>query len=128
MQKTRIFGIAGGQVNMRWKIREWGWPVLQFGRDVVLTIKMPIRRKDIFDIEALAVGISLGLLHPLEWIFRFLLCFKDGNGQGLGHLTRLNAEQIIGAARSLAPPPFGAGGFNRGGRFEPDPLRIVVSL
>lgn len=96
-----VFGIAGGQVTVGGEVRERPCATLQLGGEIVLAVKMSIGRKDVFDIEAFAVGIAFGLLHSLEWIFRFLLRFKDGNGQRLGHLARLNTEKVIRPSRPL---------------------------
>src|SRR5579871_399686 len=69
-------------------------PPLELGCQVVFTIQMPVRRKNIFHIEALTVGIALRLLHPLERIFRLFFCFDNGNGEGLrsSHIERIKGN------------------------------------
>jgi hypothetical protein len=73
---------------------------------------MTIGGEDVFHVETLAIGISLGLLHAREGVFTFFLGLQHGDGQRLGHHTELDTEQIVGATRSFAAAAFGPGGFD----------------
>ena len=64
----RVLGVTSGQVAVRRKIQEGQWAVLQFGSEIVLTIQMPVGRKDIVHVKALAIRIALSLLHPLQGV------------------------------------------------------------
>src|SRR3546814_16630306 len=89
---------------MRGEVRKWEWPPLQAGDAVELTILMAIGRKDVLDIDALAVGIAFGLLHALKRVFTFFLGLEHGNRKSFGHLVHLHAEQIVGTPRTLPTP------------------------
>jgi hypothetical protein len=89
---------------------------------------MTVGREDIFYLKALAVGIALGLLHPLERVFALFLGFQNADRQRFRHVPHLNTEQIIGPAGTFAAAAFRAGRFDRGGGFHLDPLMIVISL
>ena len=116
---------------MRREVDKREWAALQTGDAIELAITMTIGGEDVFHIEALAVGIALGLLHAFERVFAFFLGFKYSNGQGFGHLTHLHTEQIVGAPRALATAAFGSAGFNRSrgqDGLERDALAADVAL
>ena len=80
-----------------------------------------------FSVEALAVGVALGLLHALERIFVLLLRFEDRDGQSLGAAGNFDAEEVVDLARTMPTPPLGASRFDGRRSFQSD-VRHAITL
>lgn len=116
---------------MRWKVREWAGASEQLGGAIEFAIEVSIGRESILDVESLAVGIALGLLHAPERIIALLLRLKHGHGERLRHVTHLHAQQIVCPTLSSAAAPLGASGFHRRRRdtdFQGDVVTMNVAF
>ena len=120
-------GITGGQPLVIGKIAERKRTSLLAGELVELGVSVAVGGEDVFGVEALAVGISLGLLHSLERVFVLLLCFEDRDGQGLEPSGSFDAEEIVGFAWTGPAPSLGAGWLHGRRSFQSD-VRHAIAL
>lgn len=123
-----VVAITSRQILVRWKISKWKRTALQIGDKIKLTISVAVGSKDVFHLEALAIGIAFGLLHAFQRVFTFFFGFQHTDRKRFWHVTDLHAKQVIGSPSTFTAATFGARGFDRRRCFQLEPLIIVVPL
>ncbi len=120
--------IAGGQRVVAGKIGKGKRPARHLHTEIEFAIAMAIGGEDVAHLETGAVGVTPGLLHPLQGVFAFDLGFDHADRQRRPASADFYAEQVIGAASPLAAASLVPGRLDRGGCFELELPGIVITL